>query len=1004
MIIRIEGCRGRKTRDIRSFGGRTGCILLCLGILALMGGASVSGRSQKARPLVEVRGQVVDQQGALIVGATVHLTDAGGQRFTSPTDSQGQFHFLLAPGRYDLLVMAEGFEAFHQPDVLIEAGPSGPIVRFGSEATVQPVPLVISLSVIIKEQIEVTNEATISVEPESNMSAVVITGKDLEALPDDPEQLAEVLREMAGPAAGPGDVQFFVNGFRERGRLPSRDAIREIRINSNPFSAEFREPGRGRIEILTRPGTNQFRTSAFFNFNDEALNARNAFAPVRAPLQVRRYGGTLSGPILRRRSSFFADVQRREIDENETVSATILDPKTLTPLPLARVVQTPQRMTDFNVRTEWQLAKAHTMGLGYRVGINTRENQGVGGFNLPERAATSEDREHTVRFSLTSYFRQRMVNELRLQLERERSGSHALSDKPALIVLDAFSGGGNQGSLFSRRSSDGFELTDNLSLAHRRHAFKMGVRVEASHLTDVSRSNFGGTFTFSSLDQYREVLLGVPGARPAQFSINRGDPFAGLTLWEFAWFVQDDWRVRPNLTLLFGLRHEFQTWLRDKVNFAPRLGVAWSPRNNRTTVIRGGVGLFYDGLGQGLILSTIRLDGQRQQQLIILNPGFPDPFSGNGEQRVRPTSLRTLAPDLNAPYTIQGTIEVERQLPRGFVLSTGYTGIRGVHLYRSRNINAPLPGTFLRPIPDKGAILQYEATARSKRNELRLGLRRQISRTFTLFGNYVLSWTHNDADGAGSAPANQYDLRSEWGRASFDSRHQVFVGGFFNLPWKWRVSPLITFRSSRPLNITTGRDNNFDTLFTDRPSLVDPATPGALVTRFGAFNPNPQPGEKIIPRNFGIGPNFKNVSMEISRTFGFGQPRGRTPQPGQGPMSADGSAGSSPSPGQRPGGLGGRGAFAQGRPGAPSGGGGFGGGPGRPGGGGEFGGGRGGGFEGFGGAGEYRYSFTLSVRFNNVFNMVNFPTYSGVLTSPFFGRANSAMPARRVELALRFSF
>lgn len=982
------------------------CHALCWTILAVMVGTPLSARAQGARSSVELHGQVVDQQGALIVGATVRLTDAQDHRITATTDSRGQFRFSnLTPGRYDLIVTAEGFEAFHQADTLIEAGPSGTIVRFGSDAEAQPYPLLITLSVVIKEQVEVTNETRISVEPDTNMSAVVIKGEDLEALPDDPEQLAEVLREMAGPGAGPGGAQFFVNGFREQGRIPPRDAIREIRINSNPFSAEFREPGRGRIEILTRPGTNQFRAGGFFNFNDEALNARNAFAPVRAPLQVRRYGGTLSGPLLRRRSSFFADVQRREIDENETVSATVLDPITLLPTPFATVVQTPQRMTDFNLRTEWQLARSHTMGVGYRFGINTRENQGVGGFNLPERAATSEDREHTLRFSLTSYFHQRMVNELRLQLERERSGSQALSDKPAIIVLDAFSGGGNQGSLFSRRSSDDLELTNNLSIAHRRHALKMGVRVEASHLVEESRSNFGGTFTFSSLDQYRNVLLGVPGARASQFSINRGDPLAGLTLWEFAWFLQDDWRVRPNLTLSLGLRHEFQTWLRDKVNFAPRIGLAWSPRNSRATVVRGGVGLFYDALGQGLVLSTIRLNGQRQQQLIILNPGFPDPFSSDGERLVRPTSLRTLAADLNAPYTLQTTIELDRQLPRGFVLSTGYTWIRGVHLYRSRNINAPLPGSFLRPIPEREAILQYESTANSKRHELRVGVRRQISRTFTVFGNYVLSWNHNDADGSGSTPANQYDLRSEWGRASFDSRHQVFVGGFINLPWKWRVSPLITFRSSRPFNITTGRDNNFDTLFTDRPSLVDPSTPGAVVTPFGAFNPNPQPGEKIIPRNFGIGPNFKNVSMEISRTFGFGQPRGRTPspQPGQqGPMPMPGSAGQASSPGGRPDGFSGRGGFPQGRPGGGPGrggpGGGFGGGQGRPGGGPG-----GGGFEGFGG-GEYRYSFTLSVRFNNLFNMVNFTNYSGVLTSPFFGRANSAMPARRIELALRFNF
>lgn len=947
-------------------------VLGILSLSALLLGGIPKGLAQGA---LELRGIVVDPTGAIVIGAEVVLRDAQGHEQKQVTNALGEFRFAsLAAGTYSLRVTAEGFAPYEEPALTLEPGPAA-TVRVRRGETLVPHPLTIVLQILITEQVEVTEETRVSVEPDTNLSAVVIRGEDLQALPDDPDELLEVLRQMAGPSVGAGDVQVFVDGFRERGRIPPRSAIREIRINSNPFSAEFREPGRGRIEILTRPGTELFRLNGFFDFNDEALNARNAFAPVRAPLQVRRYGGFLSGPLIRGKASFFAELQRRELDENETIRATILDPMTLQPTPFAAVLETPQRGTEFSIRSEWQPARDHTVSFGYRLFDSTNRNEGVGGFSLPERAATRESRQQTLRFSLTSLLHRRMTNELRLQLNRRESGSQALSDRPAIIVLDAFSGGGNQNALFSRQTEDELEFANNFSIPRGRHLMKMGVRAEAERVSDLNRSNFGGTFTFSSLEQYRDVLLGVPGVRPTQFTINRGDPRAAATVWEFAWFVQDDWRVRPNLTLSLGLRHEFQTHLRDRLNLAPRLGWAWSPRGSRQMVLRGGIGLFYDSLDTGLVLNTIRFDGQRQQQIIIRFPGFPDPFS-EGEVTVRPTSVRVLAPDLVAPYTLQATVEMERQLPRGFFLSVGYSRIRGVHLFRSRNINAPLPGTFLPPHPERGPIFQIESTAYSLRNELRLGFRRQMGRTFTLFGNYILSSTRNDSDGAFSTPVNQYDARSEWGRASFDARHQFFVGGLINLPWKIRLAPFVNLRSSRPFNITTGRDNNLDTIINDRPSLVSPSTPGAIITPFGAFNPDPRPGEPIIPRNFGTGPAYRSVDVTFSRTFGFGQPRASRPWP---PAEAQGPQGRFPSmPG--PGGRG------------PGGG---------PGGGGGF---RGGLGEGGFGSSEYRYSFTLILRATNLLNTVNFANYSGVLTSPFFGRANAALPARRVELQLRFAF
>ena len=164
----------------------------------------------------------------------------------------------------------------------------------------------------------------------------------------------------------------------------------------------------------------------------------------------------------------------------------------------------------------------------------------------------------------------------------------ALSDAPTIQVLDAFTSGGNQGSLFRDDKNDSLEFTDSVTYSYKKHTIKLGVRADAFSIENINRTNFGGTYTFASLEQYRNTLLGLGLARPAQFSINRGDPFVGFSQWEMGWFAQDDWRVSNQLTLSYGLRHEFQTNLQDKLNFAPRVGVAWSDKKRTSTFRFGG--------------------------------------------------------------------------------------------------------------------------------------------------------------------------------------------------------------------------------------------------------------------------------------------------------------------------------------------------------------------------------------------------------------------------------
>lgn len=932
-----------------------------------------------AQTKAELHGQVVDSAGAFIVGAKVRIIDEGGQKFEAKTDARGQFRFpSIAAGTYKLTATAEGFAAFEEPRFKLDGSRSEP--------------LIITMNIVVQEQVVVSSEdqSKVSTEPDKNLSAIVLNEEDLKAMPDDPDDLLQMLKDLAGPTASGDDASVYVDGFRERDRIPPKESIRQVRINSNPFSAEYSEPGSARIEILTRPGLDIFHTSFNFAFNDESLNARDPFAALRAPLQVRRYSATFTGPIVKKRASFFMDFERRETDNNDTVSATILDPATFDFVPFSATVLTPARLTSYTIRTNTEINKNHHLGVSYRINDRNSKNAGVGGFSLPEHGASNGNTEHQVRISETATMSNRLVNELRLQLTRQSIGSRANQPAVSIVVLDAFTGGGNP-QVLSSHTENHADLTDIVSVIYKKHSFRIGGQAEAESLRDTSESNFLGTFTFSSLEQYRDVLRRVPGARPSQFSVNRGDPFSGFSLWELSWFAQDDWRVKPNLTLSLGLRHEFQTHLGDKANFAPRAGFAWSPKPKSNTVFRGGFGFFYNRLGDNQILSVQRLDGLHQEQVIIPFPAFPNPFQSGGAI-VRPPTIREFAQHLNTPYSIMTTISVERSFRGGFLGSLGYTFNRGEHLFRSRNLNAPFPGTIVRPDPSLGPILGLESTSNSKRHELRLGLQRRLSKRFSLFSNYTLSRTRSDADGAFSLPANSFDTSNEWGRASFDARHQLFIGGLVNLPWKIQASPLFNYRSGRPFNITTGRDNNLDSSFTDRPSLVAPGTPGSITTRLGTFNPNPQPGDFIIPRNFGDGPSTTTASLRLSRSFGFGEARAAAfPQFGGRGPGGEGGGGRGPGGGGR-GGAGGGGGGRGGFGGGGLGGGGFGGG-GAAGQGGE-----GGGF----GGNSHRYNFTISLQASNLFNKVNFGNYSGTLTSPFFGSANSAQAPRRLELQFRF--
>lgn len=878
-----------------------------------------------------VTGYVLDPDQAAIPGAVVTLTPVRGAALTMTSGGDGSYTFRDVPvGTYSITVTMQGFASF------VRQG-----VRVGGAPLTLNTPMVVQSQ---SQEINVTTENTrVSVDPDSNGSAVVIKDKDLEALSDDPDELSSELSALAGPSAGPNGGQIYVDGFTG-GQLPPKSSIREIRVNQNPFSAQFDKQGFGRVEVFTKPGTDSYHGNFSVQGNAKFLNTSNPFlgASNMQPDYHRIFFlGSLTGPLTKK-SSYSLAGSHRTIQDNSIFAGQIIssDPTSsvlcapgnaacsLNAYPGAsRATFHPQTRYDFTPRVDFALSDKNTLTVRYQLEHNDQQNAGLGSTSLNTTAFNTNTHENQLQISDTQILSPRVINETRLALTREISSRSPGSTAPTLSLTGYFSGGGSGGGT-QNSTGDRLEVQNYTSVALAKNFIRAGMRLRVYREARLSTSGSNGTFSYAGAANYI-------ANQPFQYRVvSIANPRISGNLTDVGLYAEDDWRVKPNLTLSYGVRYEAQSDIHSNSDLAPRVAVSYGiPRKtgNPTTVVRAGFGIFYDRFGLSEVINSYQQNGVNQTILIYRSPAAgcsPANPGACGSGAAVSNTIYQLGAGLRSAYNMQGQIGVDQQIGKRSTMSFNYLTNLGVHQYLSRSI----------PTSASNFVYQYQSGGVFRQNQFIANFRTQLSNRFSLFGFYALNYAKSNANGPDSFPTDSLNPRTDYGRALFVQKHRVFLFGNWQAPFAVNLSPFLIVSSGNYYNITTGTDLNNDSVINDRAGFANGVSGNCkTATDFVAVNVT---GTNRVTPGYCTGPANVAFNLRVVKVFGFGERAG----------------------GRDAGGAGG-----------PPGGGG-------PRGGGGGGGQRGGGFGGGINSG-HKYTFNVGAQIQNLFNYVPYSTPNGSLSS-----------------------
>ncbi len=814
-------------------------------------------------------GIVRDSSGANVIGATVALEDATEAR----SGSDGRFRFACAAaGAHRLHIVAQSFAAVDR-EVSASRVPGDILITLRPES--------------VDQSIDVQADTARGVDNTETGASRTLAGDDLKALADDPDDLLRQLQQLAAGAGGnPADTLITVDGFQDPSKLPPKSSIAYIKVNPDLFSAEYQEPPYegARVEVYTKPGQPRYHGSLFMTYGRSSLNARDPFSTAKGTIGKQRYGFDLSGPVRKAGSDFALSLEHRSIDNVGVVNAVSLGSNG-DAIPVNATVNTPQRLWEGSARAAWQWNPKNSLTATYTANVNHLTNVGVGGTALQESGYGEFSYEHTLRALNVSTLSANLMHEARFSFSWVGDVNTPNSSAIPVQVAGAFSGGGSELGSQANRSTC-FELYDDAIWTHGAHTLKAGVnwrlRFQRRHLTQ----DFNGLYTFgggiapvldsngnavagnsttiSGLEQYRRALLNLPGGAATAYTGVTGDPEVDFNQSRESFFAQESWKIKPNLVLSYGLRYYAQNDPLTRLNFAPRLGIAWSPDKKQTWTIKLHSGMFngqYDGNSAAQIL---RLDGMHRVSNIIYSPVFGNPYLNATPIR----TIRTFAPGFGDAYFAEQQMEVDHSLRGGWNVQGTFYWLRVWNDGRTRNINAPLNGspTGPRPGPANLNILQAQNSGSMKGDIEFVSVEQHTLKPLTIFLGYVrLDLRGTTDNNLFFTPQSSYTDAGEYGRRTNNSTHQMFGSTTLHLPRKVDLSTEYYLNSGRPYNITTGFDNNGDGDFNDRPTYARQGDPNAIATRYGLLIASG--GTGVFPRNAGTTPWAVHLDANLSHTF-----------------------------------------------------------------------------------------------------------------------------------------
>jgi len=851
-------------------------LYLCSVFIFLYAGLCAAQQSVTSATL---SGRIEDARGAFVSGASVTAVNLETQQhLNTTTDDEGRYRFpYLRTGTYDLKIDAAGFssvtkqltvsigQALDLPIKLDVAGVSAQ-VNIGTD-----IPAVETVRTQITETIRPREINELPLNGRNYLDlALLIPGVS----PTNTGSNQRFAETSAVPGQGISIAgqrnlynSFIIDGVSANddaadltGTYYSEEVIDQFQVVTSGGIAEFGRASGGVVNILTKSGTNDLRGSLYGFFRNQRFDARNPLAPTKDLLTQAQYGGTIGGPLRRERTFFFSNFEqtRRNYSAVLTISPAAVNSinnrlravNYQGPLVSTGVVPASFDTTNFFTRIDHSINQRNQLSARYSLyHIEAVNSRNVGGLNAVSRGTGLSDTDQTVVVSNVTTLSSRTLNEARVQYTNSRLDAPVNDETGPAINIAGVANFGTATFSPQGRDINLFEAVDNVSTQRGDHSLKFGANFLYNRVNILFPGAVQGVYSFSSLNNFLtgnylnyQQAFGVPNQL-------QSNPNFGV-------FVQDEWRVRPDLTLNAGLRYDAQ-WLPEPIqtdtdNFSPRLGIVYAP-GDRKTVVRASYGLYYDRIPLRATSNALQRDGSKflVVQLSPTQPGapvFPNVLALQPASLPTKPNITRIDPNIEASYSRQANLQIERELPGNAVVSVGYLHLRAYHVILSRNVNVPaVPASagipnLGRPDPNWGNISRFESSGRSNYDGMVVSYNQRAARWANVRVSYTLSKTIDDAGNFFfSSVQNNFNIRDDRGLSDNDQRHRLVASGSVDAPHGFQFGYIFTYASRLPFNVLLGNDRNLDTNNNDRPLGVG--------------------------RNTGHGFDFASLDLRVSKRF-----------------------------------------------------------------------------------------------------------------------------------------